>query len=650
MEVVPAVHPPPPVSSVSGVRGPRSATPPATLSRGRGITPERQQAVLGGGRGSVLRPATTSSTTTGSDLDSVETVGSSLARTNISGKVALAASAGNGNGSEASQSVLGRGATRGVREREGRVIASATRPDHVTDKQGTSGTVIPALKTNYFMIKSSQENQRLLKYHAHFSLESIQDVQSVKKALLYGLKDAGRLPNFIGDGMHIFLTEPLDEDPKVLETKTRKGEDVTIKLRLVEELLPTDPHFIQFYNIILRKMLENLKLELVGRNYYNPGAKIELKQYKLELWPGYETSIRQHEEDILLCCEITHKALRTDTVLDQLGQFRRSPNFHQAAEKALLGQVVLTRYNNKTYRIEDIDWNRNVSDTFEVTWKKGETKTESYVQFYERKYDKKLRDVNQPLLVAKPTVRDKRGGVSGPVLLVPELCFMTGLSEEQRANFQLMSQLAQYTRQDPKTRQQSLMRFSSSIGTNQASREMLDGFKLKFNQQLVELRARILKPEKILGGSKKTFDYKSLNADWSGAFRDWKQWSVVNLVKWAVVHASKDKPATTEFINCLNKVAPSVGMLVKKPRMYEMPNNSPASYVQQLRQVITDGAEMVMAIIPNNKGDQYAAVKKTCCVEHAIPSQCMTATVLGKPKGLMSVATKVTYCRLLINF
>ena len=41
------------------------------------------------------------------------------------------------------------------------------------------------------------------------------------------------------------------------------------------------------------------------------------------------------------------------------------------------------------------------------------------------------------------------------------------------------------------------------------------------------------------------------------------------------------------------------------------------------------------------QGDHYAAVKKKCCLEKPIPSQCVTSTVLSKPKGLMSVATKV---------
>ena len=172
----------------------------------------------------MVRPST-SSTTTGSDQDTVETLATTLARTNVSGKEVLAASGSNGNGNGASHPGLGRGATRGVRERVDRL---KTRPDHVTTKQGSTGTGI-SLKTNYFLIKASQDNQRLLKYHVEFSLESIQDISSVKKALLYGQRDAGQLPNIITDGMHLFTTEKLDKDPKILETKTRKGETVTIR-------------------------------------------------------------------------------------------------------------------------------------------------------------------------------------------------------------------------------------------------------------------------------------------------------------------------------------------------------------------------------------------------------------------------------------
>merc|ERR1712029_918333 len=51
--------------------------------------------------------------------------------------------------------------------------------------------------------------------------------------------------------------------------------------------------------------------------------------------------------------------------------------------------------------------------------------------------------------------------------------------------------------------------------------------------------------------------------------------------------------------------------------------------------------QMVMVVVPNNKGDHYSTVKKKCYLEKGVASQVVTATVLGKPKGLMSVATKV---------
>ena len=90
--------------------------------------------------------------------------------------------------------------------------------------------------------------------------------------------------------------------------------------------------------------------------FLDPKAAIILKQHKLEVWPGYVTSIRQHEEKILLYCEISRKILRKDTILQQIGEVhqktRGGPSFHADAEKALLGAIIITRYNNKTYRID----------------------------------------------------------------------------------------------------------------------------------------------------------------------------------------------------------------------------------------------------------------------------------------------------------
>lgn len=103
-----------------------------------------------------------------------------------------------------------------------------------------------------------------------------------------------------------------------------------------------------------------------------------MREFALELWPGYETSIRQHERDILLSTEITHKVMRTETVYDILVNSSQNPARHQEEFRMnVLGLIVLTDYNNKTYRINDVDFAKTPLATFSC---KGRDVT--FVEYY----------------------------------------------------------------------------------------------------------------------------------------------------------------------------------------------------------------------------------------------------------------------------
>ena len=52
-------------------------------------------------------------------------------------------------------------------------------------------------------------------------------------------------------------------------------------------------------------------------------------------------------------------------------------------------------------------------------------------------------------------------------------------------------------------------------------------------------------------------------------------------------------------------------------------------------------AAIVVAVLPNNRKDRYDAIKKLCCVESPVPSQCVVSRTISKPQMLMSVATKI---------
>lgn len=72
------------------------------------------------------------------------------------------------------------------------------------------------------------------------------------------------------------------------------------------------------------------------------------KLSSLEIWPGFKTSILQYEDQILLNLDISHKVLRTDSVLDTLyliynncgKDFNRLKDL---ATKQLVGEIVMTR-------------------------------------------------------------------------------------------------------------------------------------------------------------------------------------------------------------------------------------------------------------------------------------------------------------------
>ena len=126
-----------------------------------------------------------------------------------------------------------------------------------------------------------------------------------------------------------------------------------------------------------------------------------------------------------------------------------------------------------------------------------------------------------------------------------------GLSDEMRANFNLMKEMGNHTRQEPAVRVRSLKTFANRIADNPETKKMLEEWKLAFNRDLVQLRARLMEPEEIRGAGSSKFKYKVDNADWSPAFRNWKQWSVVECRKWAVIvsRITYSKPVSHLFVS-----------------------------------------------------------------------------------------------------
>ena len=79
--------------------------------------------------------------------------------------------------------------------------------------------------------------------------------------------------------------------------------------------------------------------------------------------------------------------------------------------------------------------------------------------------------------------------------------------------------VAQYTRQAPDARVQSLIKFSKRIRDCPDVQEEMKSWNLKISQDLERVPGRTFKPETILIGNNRTASYNVDNADWSSCFR-----------------------------------------------------------------------------------------------------------------------------------
>lgn len=100
-----------------------------------------------------------------------------------------------------------------------------------------------------------------------------------------------------------------------------------------------------------------------------------------------------------MCCEISHKVLRQETILDLMQRCQSESDFKDRFTREVCGSIVITKYNNRTYRLDDIDWTKSPLTTF-----KFKERDITFAEYYKKRYDIDIRDLRQPLLISNPKV------------------------------------------------------------------------------------------------------------------------------------------------------------------------------------------------------------------------------------------------------
>ncbi|XP_033328474.2 argonaute 3 [Megalopta genalis] len=509
---------------------------------------------------------------------------------------------------------------------------SSFQSPRLVPQQGTSGKSIQ-LSANYINLKLDAE-KGLFNYEVKFSPDI--DSRPLRRKLLnQHIETLGRTRVF--DGVTLCLPKKLKQDITIL-TSTHPMDQSTITMSLIFKKQQNMGDNIAFFNLLLGRVMRALSLVRIGQHNFNPKGIRAIPQHKLEVWPGYVTSISEYQGGLKLCLDAKHRVMRTETVRDIMMSFGQKPNFRDLVTKEIIGLSVFTRYNNRTYRVDDIAWDKNPTYVFE----KGEDKI-SLLDYYKQHWNLQIQDAKQPLLVNCAKIKTTTGQTQEQiVLLVPELCYIASLTDSIRSDFRIMKDLDEVTKMSPNARRDVLKHFVQEVQSNDIPRDILAEWGLSLENELVNFKGRLLEPEEIIFGRDKRF--KSLphkSVDWGNVVSRNPMLRTTDLNQWCILHCQKDTRSTREFIEMFKKVSKAMGVTTREPQIICLRDDRTESYVQELRRNIQRNINLMVVVFPTNRTDRYSAVKRICCVEMPVPSQVIISRTISRADKLKSITEKI---------
>lgn len=427
---------------------------------------------------------------------------------------------------------------------------------------------------------------------------------------------------------------------------------VTVKIKKVGTVPWNSFEMLRMYNTNTNDFLRKLGFFRADRT--GGFVHSELRQSirpDIYMLRGFRTSINTFDGDkILMNMEPMHKLLQARNVLELMSQFRGQPGMQEIIRSALVGRLVMTNYgrNSLTYRIEDVNFSLTPQSTF---FDERNNKDCTYLEYFKRVYDKDIEVKSQPLLVAVPNSGRKSRNpeqVEKVRNLVPELCFLSGMTDEQRADFGLKRLMLSTSKVDPRDRVSHMSSFLNKFHSNLEVKQALNEWGYNYGTQPLEVEAYQLPVERIglgrkVGGDKKqwpTVDAKSASFDHI-LTRDPQLAVAPRDLKLAVLITRNEASSRQLILRTLGQGFERIGLTNLSPEIIDMnEGNSSQHYVNRLRN-ISSNVHATIAILTSQHKEKYDAIKKLATVERGIVTQVVTAKLMNDSKRANGAALKI---------
>lgn len=378
----------------------------------------------------------------------------------------------------------------------------------------------------------------------------------------------------------------------------------------------------QYFNILVKSKLRELGLIQLGidRNNYMPNEQINIEGQPLVLWPGYYTSVDISKIGLQITIDSCFKLLRTDTVLDYMDEiiFKNGPRGRRLITEELVGKIVMARYGmNATYKIEDILFHESPMSTFSDS----ENHTITYLEYYSKRYQQTIERDGQPLILARKNYKCEA------VRLIPELCKMTGLSEELLNDRRVKDSFSLHTKLNPDKKRKFIQTLADKLS------------KVQFADWNVEIdKSPIIVSGYKLPSPSILLKNTSITVEDNSCFQLINKhiMKTENLQRWMVFHTDRDTQIADTLITSLKNIGKSYGIEVANPKVFNVNAGKHGKledlYLECLYAKVHPQAQIVLTLIPKNLSALYSEIKKVMTKERPIPHQNIISSTVTRNK------------------
>lgn len=404
---------------------------------------------------------------------------------------------------------------------------------------------------------------------------------------------------------------------------------------------------LRFYNTELKSLLQ-MKL---GYFQPQPGLLVHPDASKqvgqdLRIFGGFRTAASIHDGGkILMNFEGAHKLVQVrsvrDVILDVWQRTKARNGDAQAAVRSeMTGKLVVTNYKYRAYRVEDVDFESSPLSSF--TMKDGTVIT--FADYIKNTQNIHVRDLKQPLLTVVPNNVRRRGDEeqSKEAKLIPELCNIAGLTEQQRTDNRLKTDLIRASQISPQERVVQLRSFLGRFHADPQIQTSLKEWGYNYEKDGLKLTAHQIAPTKLTltpeqaGGIRELTQAHPETAD----FKVESLAKPMKIQKMVIITPQSELRQKQQITSTLRSGFDRVRLVVEKVEEIDLDGDSPANFARAIKQ-LHPTTTVAMVIMRNQNKAIYDVIKKAATTELGLVSQVVTSRLMCDERKARSAAVKI---------